>query len=687
MVVSHALSLILSTCSPHPSLLSALLDVSLSHGLTSESHVLLRALFETAFEPTPSSGTLHSILSPTSPRIIHSAHSSYRSALRDMCCTAVPASHLSPIMNDRTLVRILTEVLENTPVLSRAAVWTCKSTVRLARQLRKHSFGAFIQLVTALLCHVASFSANRKGKTSLGKARQDPWEDRMLSRLAKWIDMTFQHLHANTGATFTNASYDVDTDTLDEFHMVVELLIQARCAGLHLNPHVNGEQELSARILSNAIICLSTTCLSSPLHASIPEYDKRELLALLHDSRPNGDTYNTLVALAFPGSSHSSDELSGIRMLPPALYSAMSILHAHATFLRKKQCFLLEASLWSNALSCLETLCPEFNDHHRTADHGLDLPPNTPKSRNVYADELENLRVEIIGLVDTAERRCFGDEKASGVSFSCTPRKRQGVHGKEGEWRWEEMIGCWILKTPATAPAQKVRKRQPQGEDEEQAFVKRKRIGQGQDGANSPSLPLSLSKRTNTGDQSRAWSITSTSTSSYTSARSSRMSHSRSPRRLPLSISSSLVTTPSPSTPSFQPYSSKGGECDFENENPGVSLPVARHKLKVIDLLTGKPPLRSRRLSSFETLLSDALTNSTDLHPKDGSKMRGGRRNQRVSQVNPTQNLQQVIEIIDSDTDEQPGLAMDDSERGVPRADQLSSDDVLDLFAYMSSEC
>ena len=103
--------------------------------------------------------------------------------------------------------------------------------------------------------------------------------------------------------------------------------------------------------------------------------------------------------------------------------------------------------MWSSALCQIEGQTPEIGSHYDPASHHTELH-----------SELERLRCEIARRVEDAERRCFNDRGELQVLSTQTPRKGTLANG---EWRWEDMVGCWVQKTPVCAvhalPAKKRR--------------------------------------------------------------------------------------------------------------------------------------------------------------------------------------------------------------------------------------
>ena len=142
-MVAHALTYILDACPHHPTLLHALLEVCIVHGLAAEARVVLQELFTTSILPRPNS----TYICPLS----HPAHKNFLTTLRETCTgRGSPNTDTPPIINDRTLTHILIDALSQ-PCPEQLYAWTSRAVVRLARDFAQQDFaGCFVPLVTGL---------------------------------------------------------------------------------------------------------------------------------------------------------------------------------------------------------------------------------------------------------------------------------------------------------------------------------------------------------------------------------------------------------------------------------------------------------------------------------------------------------------------------------------------------------
>ncbi|KAG2140449.1 hypothetical protein BD769DRAFT_1430160 [Suillus cothurnatus] len=150
------------------------------------------------------------------------------------------------------------------------------------------------------------------------------------------------------------------------------------------------------------------TILATHLHVtySLEDYDPY-LLDLLREVSPIPTTFTRLVEHMYRGS--AQDFTTSLQQTSSALQTH-KLLH-------------LDASLWACALRVFES---------------------TPKGTS---KEIQRFKLLLIDGVDEAERRLFGTE-----------------------WEWEEMVGCWIRKTPAHV---KKKRKIAHGLHESPVFIKR----------------------------------------------------------------------------------------------------------------------------------------------------------------------------------------------------------------------
>lgn len=380
-MVSHALTMILSACPPQPTLLTILLDVCLASDLVHQSHILLRALLTFSFTPVN-----YNVPSPIS----HPAHTSY---LVDLCATW--SKDEGAFSNAFNLRRIFTGVLIDILAdISSADAWSCKAVTKLAREHRKKDFVSFVSMSSGLARFV-------------GKAKANVHTASVRSQLAKWVGYMLKRIWAH------RISFGLDlclptVECHEELVAIADFLAQAKSSGLHLPCDRSGGPESH---LPDAIACIAT-CYLTVLSDTVVS----QLTDLLWEIIPSPSTFNDLVTLII-----GDDEVSYHN---DWYVRCMHKLHEHASLLRSKALLKLEASLWACALG-----------HSERDSFGESVRP----------DALKDFREKIIAAVDDAERRCFGEVRASPMVTQKLKRRR-GT--SSGEWEWEEMVGSWIRRSP-----------------------------------------------------------------------------------------------------------------------------------------------------------------------------------------------------------------------------------------------
>ncbi|KAJ3538145.1 hypothetical protein NM688_g6560 [Phlebia brevispora] len=306
-------------------------------------------------------------------------------------------------------------------------------------------------------------------------------------------------------------------------------------------------------------------------------------------------------------------------------WDAFATVGSWAEALRAKGCLLHEASLWSTFLSHVEGLLSELSLRH--------FPISFTRS-------LEELRSKVVNRVEEAERRTFGSySRVAQALPAFTPRKGSGG-ATDVEWRWDDIFDCWVTKTPATIkPAPRVSKRARSIEPIDSP-VKRRRIQDDfQENYASPvQLRRALDDSVLRGRQARR---------GMDSPHSSRTSTSMSPSPLHRSKSAAGLQFPSD---------------DEDDDDIILMTPIRPFGRRKANLRPSDPgPLDRRKSLVFRSIVADALKNKVVLHPK------------RHPEPLPLR-----TRAVDD---------VEESDAGVCTVDQLSSDDALNLFAYMSSEC
>ena len=390
--------MILSICQHHPTLLTILLDVCLSWNLIQESHILLRALLVASISPPNTS----------LPPISHPAHTS---SLTDLCNTWT-AAHSDQANAHRPFVRILIAVLTGTQACD---VWTCKAITKLARDIHKKDFVSFVHIVTGLASTIGHKKPGNIAKNAGTPASVVVDATNERDRLNKWVITMLDYLWRNEDASPHVLAASAEGSS--ELQAIIAFLSQARLNRLHL---LRAPSNVVQSELSDSIICLATCCFATISSNPSDSSDVQDLVNLLSETTPITPTFDELIALIFNDSAARC--LSQNWSL-----DIMRKLRNQSAPLRSHSLLRLEASLWACALRYLER------------DTFAELPAQ---------DELDVLRKQIIDAVDEAETRCFGSA-VTGLSTSEFSKRRREKEGHpDGEWEWEEMVGCWIRRSP-----------------------------------------------------------------------------------------------------------------------------------------------------------------------------------------------------------------------------------------------
>ena len=397
----------------------------------------------------------------------------------------------------------------------------------------------------------------------------------------------------------------------EDFRAVIELLVD-----VHGAKPTYLDEGLLAPLLSMAIIVLST-----PSSAYFSAAERSIVTEFLRSTKPSTATYASLIA--FVSRPDSKDPLN-----PPTSSAVTGFLLAlptvrlWATSLKSHRCFHHEASLWSAILSHFEALSFQAGIRQTTSCIG----------------ESETIRAELIASVENAELRSFGNKAATAADgLTRTPRKepRNVTSGTPGEWRWEEVFGCWVMKTPAPIPTRRASSTcLKRVHDDDHTPTKRRRTDFGPRGLRMTSL---------LGD------------SSLKEGPHIEISRSPSPR-------STLSPTPDNEfRSSSTPATLSPEDEDVDHATPDRNL---IKKIGAAGRATVKRQCPDPRRSSFRSLVADALKHRVVLH----------------RQKNPTRFLSH------EDSGENMGPENDDFATDVYDTHELSSDDALDLFASRSSE-
>ena len=510
---------------------------------------------------------------------------------------------------------VLSEAISDAPPVLMAQFWTSRATINLARTLRSEDYAAFLSLCTSVGLFLSShseLSSRRQGKSP---EAVDALND-VATRLGKWLSHVCQRF------------YDLDrmdTENPEEILVIADILINANASGFH-----RSHWSADAEVLVNAIACLSAMCIASRTVAALSPASLESCHSILRKVKPKPDTFAILVAVATPQMSKFTEH-HHLVSLNATISTAIPVFQRWARTLRDHSYHLLESSLWSSALNYIEGLTPEIGTHYNPESH-----------HNTLVSELERLRYEMVKRVEDAERRCFNTSEKTDAFSTQTPRK---ASLSNDEWRWEDLVGCWVQKTPiCTAQAIGTKRR-------------RSAIEHAPVAAKHPRQEASTTRpapRSETSEKrrplSRANSVSSTTDSTSATIKIPCQSTSQSH----LSKYSLL-----PNTPETTHFS----KCDQENRFSSRSM-IPK-------------PMQSRRVSNFASILRDAFANRVVLHTDALEGVRLD--NLRGASKRPFPAGHSSLSEDEDEADLGTSL-------GGFSADHPSSDDALDLFAYRSSE-
>ncbi len=284
-----------------------------------------------------------------------------------------------------------------------ARIWTSKAMMTFILETAKDNMTSFMTCVCELLGALPDISTTIT-KSSAGSN----FLQRMLDIACE--DLLSQDCHLET---------DWIIVLLDYMDNLVESADQSSTEDILL-------------AATSALICLATHWLLRPPEGMLNQLMRVKLL--LDTFRPKPTTYNALVSRIT-----ASEDLHHLKQ---SIRSYTSVLRSHG-LLRH------EASLWACALRQIEVPAIE-----RALTARSDAP------------SLKELRLNLIELVEEAEKRCFGRPRPSpppqqGHDIRGHSRRRKRSSDGSGTWTWDPMFGCWhrphddrpVLKKRDTRPA------------------------------------------------------------------------------------------------------------------------------------------------------------------------------------------------------------------------------------------
>ena len=303
-VVSHALQIILQSCSPHPTLLYLLLEVCITHLHSSNMIPLAETLLQSLVTVSFLSPSNPSAISPLPPSICHAAHPTFLTSLCSLWCN-------SNFGDSETFLSTLLSI----SVYGTSEAWTSKAVSSLAKELSKDNFSYLVRMATRLV----EIMAESKHKTSKVDKRST---ERRIALLLRWLQQIFDRL------VYTDY---VESDT--------ELCL--RCLELI---SMYSENDLGTKLLTGGgkpanevdsmMINITTWFLAVFPPAFSPVEDARRLIRYLQSSNARSAIFTPLITRFFE--SVSDDEVP---------WDMLGQLHSFASALNSNELYELELSM------------------------------------------------------------------------------------------------------------------------------------------------------------------------------------------------------------------------------------------------------------------------------------------------------------------------------------------------------
>ncbi|THH20778.1 hypothetical protein EW146_g620 [Bondarzewia mesenterica] len=598
-LVSHALSIILDSCPHHATLISSLLDITLSYNLARQSRILLRSLLATAVCPA----RVH-LATP----ICHPAHSSF---LKDLCAKWTTMSlpmkdqssdSASPsFYTESAFTRILVDVLVE---VGSPDAWTSRAVSRFARHLQSNDFPSFVQLLSGLAEIMGRqnrrwIDRHRRGRRVDSDAEDD--DIQLCDRFSRWTRVLYGRVAVDSETNPPLPSISC------EYQCIIDFLVLSQSYGAHLGSE-SAHLDSPYQEVQTVLTCLATRCVTSPLFTSCSRQEMASLLNLLSDVKPATLTYEDLIVQSFqveqPGS-------SPVKPASPSLRDSVRSLQAYASVLHRRGLRALEASFWICAL------------RHFERDVSL--------SSTAGGREIGQVRKELIDATGVAEQRLYGSRSSRlATSTASDEDDADDRQGNESDWEWEDMVGCWVRKTPLT---------------------KKRKL-------NPPNSGTSVRTRSSTKLQSLRASDSATSISAP--SRSHHSAPSRGPARS-YSKPASTSTSSSASTSRTSPTTLRSVSPDTEPLSDDADTDDCDD---LDEILT---PKKRQRVWNFRTIVADAQKNVINLKEEKAAKRAAAAAAARAAQSHSPIRGRRAIEDLMENV---PEDIID-----------ISSDDALDFLA------
>ena len=396
--MSHALFMILCTCTHYHTLMTILLDHCLSFGLVHESTHLLDIILAQAFLPSNSSYP---------PPIMHPGHTNY---LLDLHTTWITGNKPTgtppgaPLFTTSAFCQVFLDILLRSSSRNSHTLWTSKVLNRFLHAVESCDIDSYILIIHALSQSFWEISGSTPDAVQ-ANAQLVILRDKLSELLSSLFELLFtQHDHSPPLIP-------------SRIWAAIDILHDCYAAQLHrLRMSTPGTP-----VDLPDMIIVFTTHIFVTSRNSVDNSDS--LLAILDDSSPVPTTFSKLMV-------HLS-RYRGVQAFGDFVEAFFSELKSYSSALRSEKLFKLDASLWACAL------------HHFETSIGT--------SQKGDSGPVTRYRRQLMEAVDAAERRCFGDhiDTSPIVSTIHSTRARHTHRARtSGHWEWEDMVGSWIRKTP-----------------------------------------------------------------------------------------------------------------------------------------------------------------------------------------------------------------------------------------------
>ncbi|KAG6813685.1 hypothetical protein H0H92_008533 [Tricholoma furcatifolium] len=293
-LLSHALKLILSRCSDHPTLLMKLLDVTLGHHLIYESTCVLHAVICLAFSKR---------LPTKAAPICHSAHFNF--------FTSLYSRWISNGFSDSTFFRVLIDHLEES---QDPEAWASRAVHDVVQAMHSQDFAAYLRLVSASLQLSIGIPA--------GSYENELTENHpLLSRTSEWLSILLELHPSICGLS------DPGKTNVARFEEIGDMLT---CV-LPLVCRPGDIEFLDGLDIQPLLLSLSVAWLSTSTWQS--ETPSQSIIDQLSTTLPCPRTFTPLIAKIFTDSKGCLDDFrTAIQRITSAL-PAPALLHVKASLL------------------------------------------------------------------------------------------------------------------------------------------------------------------------------------------------------------------------------------------------------------------------------------------------------------------------------------------------------------------